>query len=894
VSGPNGSFTAVRRPTSTFVGNPRWFISIAILGLVALGLSGVTQQPPSVGSTLPAEDEILAYHVGEDRDLVIKIPIEIDAVETTTWAAIPREHLEERAPDAGGGLADPSGLRGLSPQTAQTQTMTRCDSALRYPYGIQAVFVNERGKEVAKHDYDLESRVSCDPEHPGIDGEYAARLAAGGGPVTDPRTVLIATRDALPRGGLLRLRAKPAPAPDAGADVPPRLAVLTRLEGRYKRGEALRAVFERSLDADERRRITGNVSALGFADLPADARLRVLTTWARRLEAAGVEGQDYHTSRLLLRRFRTPYPRSEGRGASEFVIGERHAAALNFRGPVDLHVEGPPGRKVRVADGYIDPATGARPEALGPALLDLGPQGRASIPLRRGDIRTVVIDAVGPDFGVRFSVPRDEATAQIGEILHHPTPEGLRIETPPDVRIVRYLDLDPKDPVLTRIAPGQELLGILMRTEVDVGGGVDHAEATVVARWGKGEKDAAHLQVELPRSRFEWWSEGLDATDPRMAILRVPPGVEQIEITGDPRTRIRLRTLEPGVTETLYRIPYRVELQEDETWRYAPFDVSTWTDIRATNLDDLERKDRFSDLREQVRIERTGKGARGPGDVPERTLLPEHAPVHRRLLSPAYQSAGEGYPGDAWTPVILPKDVIIASEGARAERLMVIWRAERGRLGKSLKLEIDGEEVSEERIATLSGTLRVDVPPGRHRVEVKGLGDTGAAYVDAAPADGGAIVRRRDVYELTGTRPMEIRFPQHPGETLHLVLFVVTQGGNEPFRLKYSIGGARPASRIGAFFGRVTIPQGELTGRTGEAGKGTLWEAATDRRGTDGIARTVIRLGDDLDPGERIVRIWLQGQEEEGMARRVWIGAVLVGQAPEGRVSDPRVWVEDD
>lgn len=873
----NGRFTAKRRPVSTYLGNPRWFISLAILGLVALGLSGVTEQPPSMGSSsLPAEDEILAYHVEEGWDLVIKIPIEIDAVETTTWTVVPPEAL---GGDAG----------------------ARCDSALRYPYGIVAAFVDEGGHQVAKHEFDLESRVSCDPERPGGDGEYAARLASGEGAVTDPRTTLIVTRDALPRGGQLRLRAKPAPAPDpeageAAAPVP-KLRVLTRLEGRYQRGEALRAVFERSLDVEERRRITLNHSALGYADLPADARQRVLTTWARRLEAAGVEGKDYQLSRLFLRRYRTPYPRAEGRGASEFVIGERHAAALNFRGPVVLHVEGPPGRRVRVDDGISDPPAApgaARAEALGPALLDLGPQGRATVALRRGDIRTVAIDGIGPDFGVRFSVARDEAAAQIGEILHRPTPEGLRIETPPDVRIVRYLDLDPKDPVIARIAPGQELLGLLLRTEVDVTGGVDHAEAQVVARWAPGDAGAAELRVELPRSRFEWWSEGLDATDPRMAILRVPPGVERVEVTGDPRTRVRLRTIEPGVTETLYRIPYRVELQEDEAWRYAPFDVSAWTDIRAANLDDLERKERFSDLREQVRIERTGQGARGPGDVPERALIPEHAPVRRRLLAPAYQSEGEGYPGDAWTPVIVPKDVIVEAEGARAGRITVIWRAERGRLGKSLKLLVDGEEAKEERIATLSGTLRVEVPPGRHRVEMAGLGDAGVAYVDAAPAEGGAIVRRRDVYELAGARPLEIRFPQRPGETLHLVLFVVTQGGNEPFRLKYFIEGAKPASRIGAFFRRVTIPEGELTGRTGDAGKGTLWEAATERRGADGIARTVIRLGDDLDPGERVVRLWLQGQKDEGLARKVWIGAVLVGQAPEGKTADPRVWVEDD
>ena len=56
----NGRFTAKHRPVSTYLGNPRWFISLAILGLVALGLSGVTEQPPTIGRALPAEDEIPA------------------------------------------------------------------------------------------------------------------------------------------------------------------------------------------------------------------------------------------------------------------------------------------------------------------------------------------------------------------------------------------------------------------------------------------------------------------------------------------------------------------------------------------------------------------------------------------------------------------------------------------------------------------------------------------------------------------------------------------------------------------------------------------------------------------------------------------------------------------
>lgn len=866
--------------------NPRWLIAMALLGVTAFALSQLSSAPP-LGGSLPAEDEILAYHIEPERDLVIKVPAEIDAVEVTTWGSV-------RA-DA-------------------------CDSARRYPYGFIAAFVNERGEEVARHAIDLESRVSCDPDRPLGEGEYAARLASGGGAVTDPRSTLLITHDVLPQGGQVRLRAKPAVGSD-GARVPSELTILSRLEGRYQRSEASRAVYEQSLDAEERRQLGLRASALGFADLPEPARKALLRGWARRLEAGGREGIDYEMSRLLLRRFRMPYPRAEGRGASEFVIGERRAAALNFRGPLSLDIEGPPGRTVRVGDG-----------ASGSTSVALGPLGRATVRLPREDIRTVVIDGVGPDFGVRFSASEAQAMQQIGEIVHPamPLPAGeggpgaapgalppgaaeeppapsapaaapaaapTRLQTPPDVRIVRYLALDPSDPVIARMAPGQELLGLLFRTQIDASGGANQGEATVVARWGPGPSERAELKVTLPRSRFEWWNEGFDASEPRLAILRPPAGVERIEITGDARTRLRLRAIEPGVNETLYRLPYRVTLAEDETWRYAPFDVSTWTDVRAFNLDDLERKERFSDLREQVRIERAGEGARSDADRPERVLVPEHAPVRRRLLMPAWQSAGEPSPGDAWTPLLVAKDVRVDGAGARAGRLSVIYRAARASLGKEVAVRVDGEVALKEPIVALSGSLRVAAPAGARRVEVEGLGEAGVAYTDAPPANGGAIVRRRDVFELTRARPMTYEFKQEAGETLHLVLFVVTPGENADYRIRYRLEGAKPASREAAFFRRVTIPDGVLAGRGGDLTRATLWEAATEKRGTDGVGRGVIRLGDDLAPGERVVRLSLLGPQPGDTgepAKAVWVGAVLVGQKAPGRDDGPRLWVEDD
>ncbi|WP_437711791.1 hypothetical protein WMF45_41350 [Sorangium sp. So ce448] len=88
-----------------------------------------------------------------------------------------------------------------------------------------------------------------------------------------------------------------------------------------------------------------------------------------------------------------------------------------------------------------------------------------------------------------------------------------------------------------------------------------------------------------------------------------------------------------------------------------------------------------------------------------------------------------------------------------------------------------------------------------------------------------------------------------------------------------------------------------LAGRGGDLTRATLWEAATEKRGTDGVGRAVIRLGDDLEPGERAVRLSLLGAQPGDMgepAKAVWVGAVLVGQKAPGRDDGPRLWVEDD
>ena len=832
----------------------RWFIVLAVFLIWGALLVPLSAPLPASHLALPAMDEILAYRVAPDLPLAIKVPSSIDSLVVSTWALVP--------------------------------LTTACDPKARFSYGFETTFVDEHGKDVQTHRFELESRLSCDDKDGATAGEYAARLADGNDWVLDPRTTRITTCELLPRGGIVRMRGLPISVKD----------VLARVEGRYRRGAYERKFYEMSLDDEDRARVVSDMTSLGFEDLPESARMRALSGWDRRLDAAGREGVDYALKRLLLRSYRTPFPAAAGT-VPGYAVGEKHSAAINVMGPVEFDVLAPPGRDLEVNEGWTGGAT-----------VHIAESGVHHVSSARKEPRSFIFSGKGEDFLLRFVLPRPNERAQIGDITGLPY-QGDRLEVRPDVRVVKYLKLDPDRVVIARVAPEQNYLGLLLRAELPADGATDAMGGTVVARWGPGPTERAELRQTLPRSRFERWgrprdpaAEGnadgdagkveADATDPRRAILRIPKGVSKIELTGDAHMRVHLRVLDPGVPEDILRVPYRVELKENELWRYAPFDVRTWVPIRAANLDELERQGRVADLYEQVRIELRGTSKPSEkGYIPERTLVPDLAPIRRRFLVPYQLEPKELLPNDGFTALTLgtAMKLGVGYAGARGGRLKVVYRAQPSKLGQMAELYIDGDKMVEQTIASLSGTLRASVKAGIHEIEVRGIGN-GLAYADAAPWEGGPIMRRRDVYEIPARKTMSFSFRQHRGESLTLVLFAVSEGSTRPFKIHWSIDGGTPSRQKGAFFRSITQASGDIEGRTGSDGMGLLWEAKRSAKDAsqnpDGFARGKIRIGDDLEPGVRTIKI--------ESTDRLWIGAVLVGQAPLPGDLEPRLWSEDD
>lgn len=828
----------------------RWLLALGVIAVAAAVLVRVALPIPASASAPAPTDEILAYRLVPGGRVAMNLPPEIEGAVVTTWGV----------------------LSPLSP----------CDPSARHAYALHATLADETGRAVLERDIAIESRASCDPRVPEPERDYAARLAEGEGRVLDPRTTTLLLDGRLPRGGSVALSLAPG---DVGE-------VLLRVEGRYLRGALGREAHERSLDLADRHRAIGDKTALGFVDLPEAARERATTGWARRLEAIGREGDDYEVRRLLLRDYRVPIP-APPRKEEGVALGPRRAAALNVEGPLSLDVTGPAGAVLRVTEGLAAPRE-----------IALDPSGVARVWLGGQALRTVVVEGATAEMAARFAVRREDARALVGDASPKPLGDGL-VAIAPDVRVARYMKLDPREPLVARIAPGQEVLALAIRAELAPNDARDEAAIGVAARWTRPESprgpggEHARASVSgtvegrfvLPRSRFERWASGGDATDARVAILNVPAGVDRVEIRGDAAARVQLRAPEPGQTVNVPRAPYRRALAEGLAWRYAPLEERRWAPIRPEGEADLERAGRVAELEEQVRIERVDAAPARP----EHALAPEGTPLRRWLLVQAHHARGAIFPPDAWS--IVPTDgeraLAIASEGSRAGLVRVLYRAHPTLLGHEVLLRDAGAIVARAEIATLSGTLRAQVPPGVHRFRIEGLGPLGLAYADAAPAEGGPIVRRRDVYELRPGGSLQLAFRQGEGETLTVVLFVVAESLGREWSLSYAIDRGAPARVEGRFFRVVTRASGTLSGRAGDAGCGLLWEAKVDARSAakapHGIAKAKIALGDDLVAGRRTVTLKLDRR-----APRLWIAAVLHGRAAPDEPGGVTMWPEDE
>lgn len=790
----------------------RWVVVALLLGLVGLALVGIRSARPGEGP----RDEYLTYELSAGRTVEVGIPAGVPRVLLTSWLVVRPEAIY--------------------------------DAARQYPYTLEIDLV---GADQALLSHELEhalSRVSGDPNAPVELGRFTARLVDSAEWVTDARSRSVDVTALAGKRGTLRVRAQ--------GDQP----VLVRLAYAEPRSSLARMLKARTLDARDRARQVDGRSALGFADLTAEAHDRALETWGRRLTARGRAGTDFVSRRLLVGDFRAEP--ADPHAPEPVVIGPDRVAVFNANGSITLRVEAPPRTEIVTIEGTAEPV----PQVTGESgLLDLVLRGQDPRAVRISADRTVP---------VRFQISLADSERLLGVVPKFP--RGSLLEVHPVVLRHRYFSLDPAEPVLVDVFPGQDRLGVTVRGVAE-GGGTAPIPIELTVRWiGTGAMPTPQTErASLERSTVERLGDA-PVSEPLLALLRVPQGAARLEVVGSAATLATFWAREPDVAEALPLPGYDLPLGPDLTFRYAPRQPRTWATILPANHLSLERLGR--DVRVEVfpRIEPLRTRAGAPF---ERPLLPRGAPLARRLLRPLWFSPGAPFASHYLSRIDQrPTTITVPEAGLHAGRVEVLFRADAERLGEELSMEADGKVVMARQIVSRSGEFEVPLPPGEHDVRLLGLGEGGFGLVSAPPTRGGEVVHSQKVVALVPGREVSFDFDWQAGELGSIRLFVASERGPVPYRMAFMIDRGDAGRLGGRLLRRITELEGILADRTGTAGRGLLWEAGVEPgqpRWPAAVGAARIAIGDDLAPGRH--ELVLRLSPDVG-AHPLWVRGMVLGR----------------
>lgn len=843
----------------------RWIIALCVIALAAASLVGTRDYNPAAQG--PIADELLAYEVTPPQAVTVDVPAATPTVQMTTWA-----------------LLDPVGE--FAPLDA-------------IAYGLEVETWSRATDERKVRRYGVLSRIAKGSRGEQLIPGFVARLADGAEWATDPRTLDVDTSLCMAEGGRLKVRALPADYQH----------LLVRLSYREGRGEIERDLYERSLTQEQVQRILNRTTALGFVDLSEDARAYALSFWGRRLSAIGRSAKDYHMRRLLVGELAGSKDHAELRSL-EFKLGNGRRAAFNFTRPLVLRVHGEPGVRVWVRSGDLAAAGGLLPNSdqrERPVEGVISREGYVDLRLQRGGLRTVTLEADTVSL-LSFSVAESYADAQVGEVDHITFPDG-RVQISPDVRVRAHYQLDPEQPVVLHVAQGQGPFRLRIRGSLPADTDLSDpktAPATIQGRlraqWldADGRVRRQVLRVALAPSVFEDFGDQGGATEESVAYLFPPAGAKEIKLLGDAHLAFTAQVGEPGVERAVIHPAYRVAASPHQRFVHAPYDIGRWTAVVPEEAQALRLGGRVWSLRAQVRWV---VGAADEREPPERGITPLGHPVRRKLWVHRAVAADPGGPLE-WFEIRHRQVLRIADRGTAEHRLRLRYHAGASRLGSSLSVAVDGQQRYAAPLVVTSGELSLAVQPGLREVAVEGLGEEGVVYVDAPPRVPMEALREYAVYEIARGGRLSFPIVRKGDQPLRLMVFVVTDGTRVPWTLRYAIEGGRQVRRASVFFREPTELAGELAGISGELEEGLLWQGRSlgPRRaslGRDGVSKARINLGDDLTARELAVTLSLPpiAKTSTGAAvanaQRVWVRAVLVGQAMREREQPGRQWTKD-
>jgi hypothetical protein len=801
----------------------------ALMFFAVLGVRGF-------GSEKAPRDEILAYEINAERGVEVTLHGGVSQVTLTSWLMVP--------------IGTPS------------------EDPLPFAFDVQ--LIDADGNVRATRRFGNFSRLPVD----GPDtSAYKARVVDAVAWVTEPRTVDVDTQPLSGGAGRLRVQAVPGKYNQ----------ILLRLAHRVKRSALEKALLARTMSGTERASLTGERSSLGFFDMPDAVRADAIAYWQQRLMAAGREGRDYTVRRLLIgdqKDSEEPLWLEAGLETSP-----EQRLVLNLKGPVSLRVQSSEAAQIVVA-----------PVGQNAATRHAVPKGRA-IELTLGDgpvpdeARSVVLYAE-PRSVLSLSAPLEHAPQFMGsEPLRQ---VGGRLEVRPTLSYQPAHVLHPEEAIVLGLGPGQPRLGLSVRSR-----GVPDARAlapeclapdaartatsaterNVRATWhdaAGAEVSRSDLRFPLRLSCFER-IDGLPASERALGHLHVPERASELRLFGEEDLVVSPFVPEPGVEEVVLSPPYDLPPPLGLRWRHAPTELKDWAVIRPDNDAALRSAGRTASLQAQVRLAPIEEA--DPAVAP-RTLEPLGEALSRPVFSPTTYSAKYPFPDYGWVIASTERperEVVVPSSGT----LQVLYLADTERLGQPWSVLAADAPTYSGPLAFRSGARQLELPPGNVRLSFEGLGAGGLLFAQAAPAGGGAIVRRQTFHALDPGSSLHFEFRRRENELLAVSVTVATPGGNASVQLEHAVDAGRTEERAGHFYRRTSQYEGRHALRTGAEGHALIWSEpfAPDAKALpDRLGRVIIPLGDDLSVGSHRLRLRHPAKGNPVGGNRYWVRAVLVGR----------------
>jgi hypothetical protein len=510
-------------------------------------------------------------------------------------------------------------------------------------------------------------------------------------------------------------------------------------------------------------------------------------------------------------------------------------------GKAEVELEAPTGAVLSWSDGQS-----------APQLTVLGNEQRQRISVGRPQLTSTLVlrspEAI--DVPVRVLLGRESAAAVVGDAQ----PVGSeRLEIAPAWLRSPYYRLDPDQPAIVPVAPGQNMLGVTVRAYADRPRG--WLEATLGALSTRSE-------LELPPSEFERWVDGESASEERELFLQVPKGVTQVELRGDAALYVTPFTYDPEIEEDRLAGPFQRPVPLGWEWRYADCDIRRRVSLRALEHERWIAEGRTLELRSQARV------VEPPPRVPQHEvmLVPSGSEVRRHLVLPLVRTPGRPPRETAWVTLDRERRGHVASTGVNAGKVRLRYRLAPEHLGQTLSLWIDGALALAEQPVTTAADVDLPVPPGEHRFELRGLPTGDAALLELGAAPREPLVRQRIVYRLLSGQSVEYRVDKQ-AESARLITLAYAERAAD-VALSFAVS-ARTHQQFASSHSRLV---GRLEGPALPVAGAWFWE--TTEPGQVSEYRDGITLGADLVSGPVVVKLT---NETRG---RLWLALVLVGQGP--------------